>query len=232
MGKNLIQQRRGRGLGRYTSPSHRYRGRPNYSYIPKASEKGVVVDIMDAPGRSTPLAVVDFDGKKILQIPHEGAFVGQEINLDKAEAGNILALSKISEGSKVFNIELYPGDGGKLCRSSGSFATVISREHGRVVVEMPSKEKKVLSARCLATVGSAAGAGRIEKPFLKAGYKYHSMHAAGRRYPRVRGVAMNAVDHPFGGSTKPGKHKSVSRHKPPGAKVGSISPRRTGKKKK
>src|SRR3989344_2168429 len=232
MGKNLIQQRRGRGKGRYRSPGHRFRGRPSYSYIPRDSEKGIVVDIQDAPGRSTPLAVVDFKGKKILQIPHEGVFVGQEVNMQELSSGNILSLNRIQEGTKVFNIELYPGDGGKLCRSSGSFATVISREGNRVVVEMPSKEKKVLSSDCLATIGTVSGSGRIEKPFLKAGYKYHAMHATGRRYPRVRGVAMNAVDHPFGGSTKPGKHKTTSHNTSPGAKVGSVSPRRMGKRKK
>ena len=232
MGKNLIQQRRGRGKGRYRSPGHRFRGRPSYSYIPRDSEKGIVVDIQDAPGRSTPLAVVDFKGKKILQIPHEGVFVGQEINMQELSSGNILSLNRIQEGTKVFNIELYPGDGGKLCRSSGSFATVISREGNRVVVEMPSKEKKVLSSDCLATIGTVSGSGRIEKPFLKAGYKYHARHATGRRYPTVRSVAMNAVDHPFGGSTKPGKHKTTSHNTSPGAKVGSVSPRRMGRKKK
>ena len=232
MGKNLIQQRRGRGKGRYRSPGHRFRGRPSYAYIPRDSEKGIVVDIMDAPGRSTPLVVVDFKGKKILQIPHEGAFVGQEINMQDLEAGNILSLNRIQEGTRVFNIELYPGDGGKLCRSSGSFGTVISREGGKVIVEMPSKEKKVLSARCLATIGSVAGSGRIEKPFLKAGYKYHAMHSRGKLYPTVRGVAKNAVNHPFGGSTKPGKHKTTSHNTSPGAKVGSVSPRRMGKRKK
>ena len=232
MGKNLIQQRRGRGKGRYRSPGHRFLGRPSYSYIPRDSQNGIVVDIQDAPGRTTPLAVIEFRGKKILQIPHEGAFVGQKINMQDPTAGNILPLNRIQEGTKVFNIEVHPGDGGKLCRSSGSFATVISREGNRVVVEMPSKEKKVLSSGCLATIGSVAGGGRIEKPFLKAGYKYYARHATGRRYPTVRGVAMNSVDHPFGGSAKPGKQKSWSHDTPPGAKVGSISPRRTGRRKK
>lgn len=232
MGKNLIQQRRGRGLGRYRSPSHRFRGRASYTYIPTNAEKGVVVDIIDAPGRSAPLALVDFDGRKVLQIPHEGMFVGQEISFKRSEEGSIVALGNVTEGRKVFNIELSPGDGGKMCRSSGSFATVIGKERDKVVVELPSKEKKTLSARCRVTVGSVAGTGRTDKPFLKAGYKYHAKKAYGKRYPHMRGVAMNAVDHPFGGSTKPGKHKTVSRHKPPGAKVGSISPRRTGRKKK
>jgi len=80
-------------------------------------------------------------------------------------------------------------------------------------------------------IGVPAGAGRTEKPWVKAGKKWHAMHARGKLYPQTKGVAMNPVDHPFGGKTKPGKPKTVSRHAPPDAKVGSISPKRTGRKK-
>ena len=66
---------------------------------------------------------------------------------------------------------------------------------------------------------------------MKAGKKHHKMRARGTKYPRVRGVAMNAVDHPFGGGGRqhPGRPKSVSRDAPPGRKVGAISSRRTGR---
>ncbi len=233
MGKNLRQQARGKGSPRYRSPGHRYMGDVSYSYIPAEAKEGIVVSISDAPGRTTPLAAIDFGGKKVLQIPGEGMKVGQKINVEtEAKEGGILELGKIPEGSKIYNIELRPGDGGRLCRSSGSFATLITKEAGRIVVLMPSKKKKILPARCKATVGTAAGGGRIEKPFRKAGLKYHAMRSMGRLYPRVSGVAMNPVDHPFGGSTKPGKHKTVSRHMPPGKKVGSISASRMGKKKR
>jgi len=66
---------------------------------------------------------------------------------------------------------------------------------------------------------------------VKAGKKWIAMHRKGKLYPRTSGVAMNAVDHPFGGPTKPGKSTTVSKHAPPGAKVGSWGARRTGKKK-
>jgi large subunit ribosomal protein L2 len=108
----------------------------------------------------------------------------------------------------------------------------MSREGERAVVLLPSGKKKVFSARCLATVGSVAGSGRVDKPFVKAGAKFHKLHALGKRYPTVRGVAMNPVDHPFGGSAHPGKQKSISRNAPPGRKVGSISPSRVGKRKR
>ncbi|MBI4018206.1 MAG: 50S ribosomal protein L2 [Candidatus Aenigmarchaeota archaeon] len=232
MGKNLIQQRRGKGTPRYRSPGHRFIGKVSYQFLPKEVKEGIVLDIVDAPGRTTPVAVVDFGGQKFLQIAHEGMFVGQPVDFSEAKEGNILPLKEIPEGSKIYNIELVPGDGGRLCRSSGTFAVLTSREGKKAVVLLPSKEKKTLSAQCRATVGTAASAGRLEKPFMKAGSKFYAMRALNKLWPRSRGVAMNAVDHPFGGQTRPGKVKSVSRHMPPGKKVGSISPRRMGKKKR
>ncbi len=234
MGKNLRQQRRGKGNTRYRSPGHRYLGEIKYNYIPAEAKEGVVVSIVDAPGRSTPLATIDFGGKSVLQIPGEGMIIGQKISTetDDAREGDILELKKIPEGNKIYNIELRPGDGGRLCRSSGSFATLITKEGGKAVLLLPSKQKKILPIECKATVGTTAGSGRTEKPFRKAGLRFHAMRSMGRLYPRVSGVAMNSVDHPFGGSAKPGKHKTVSRHASPGRKVGSIAARRTGKKKK
>ncbi|MBI2583680.1 MAG: 50S ribosomal protein L2, partial [Candidatus Aenigmarchaeota archaeon] len=85
---------------------------------------------------------------------------------------------------------------------------------------------------CLATIGVPAGFGRGEKPFMKAGKKFYAMRPQNTVWPRTKAVAKNAVDHPLGGKTKPGKPLTVSRHASPGAKYGSLSPRRTGKKKK
>ena len=88
-----------------------------------------------------------------------------------------------------------------------------------------------LSPECRATIGVVAGGGRTEKPFVKAGNKHHKLTARGTKYPRVRGIAMNAVDHPFGGGGRqhPGKPKSISRDAPPGRKVGDIASKRTGR---
>ncbi len=231
MGKNLRQQRRGKGSPRYRSPSHRFMGKPEYK-ISQDATSGIVKNIIDAPGRLTPIAEIDVAGKKMLQIPHQGMQVGQHISFSEFEDGSILRLRNIPEGTKVYNIEIFPGDGGKLCRASGSFAMLITRERGRCVLLLPSKQKKVLSADCLATVGVAAGSGRTEKPFMKAGTKHLAMKAMNRLYPRTRGVAMNPVDHPFGGRGRPGKHKTVKRSAPPGRKVGSVAARRMGKKRK
>ncbi|MBI2076577.1 MAG: 50S ribosomal protein L2 [Candidatus Aenigmarchaeota archaeon] len=231
MGKNLRQQARGKGGPRYRSPGHRFPGAVSYRYIPANVKHGIVENIIDAPGRYVPLAVVNFDGKKVLQIPHEGIRVNQQINFETPETGNILQLRSITEGTKIYNIELNPGDGGKLCRSSGSFSMLTTKEGNRCTLLLPSGKKKVVSADCRATIGTVAGFGRLSKPFMKAGTKYYAMRAVNRLWPRTSGISMNPVDHPFGGKTKPGKHKTVSRDMPPGKKVGSISASRMGKKK-
>ncbi len=231
MGKNLRQQARGKGGPRYRSPGHRYLGNVSYMYIPANAKQGIVEDIVDAPGRYTPLAVVNFGGSKVLYLPPQGLSRGQAIDFELPSTGNILELSKIPEGTKIYNIELTPKDGGRICRSSGAFATMVSKEKNSCTVLLPSGAKKTFDLNCRATVGTAAGSGRTEKPFMKAGTKYFAMRSLNRLWPRTKGVAMNPVDHPFGGKTKPGKHKSVARGMPPGRKVGSISPRRMGKRK-
>ncbi|MBS3054816.1 MAG: 50S ribosomal protein L2 [Candidatus Aenigmarchaeota archaeon] len=229
MGKNLIQQRRGKGNPRYRSPSHRFPGLATYDNIPKGATSGIVTKIIDAPGKTLPLAEVDYNGTKVLHLPNQGISVGQTISMSSAEEGNIVTLKEIPEGTRIYNIELTPGDGGRLCRSSGTFAVVVAREEKKVVVLMPSKKKKEIPADCRATVGTTAGAGRIDKPFMKAGNKYHAMKALGKFTAKTSATNKNAVQHPFGGKNF-GKHKTVSRNRPPGRKVGSLAPRRTGKK--
>ena len=90
---------------------------------------------------------------------------------------------------------------------------------------------KTLHANCRATIGIVAGGGRIEKPFVKAGTKYHLVKVKCWKWPVVRGKAMNACSHPHGGGAHPKGSTPVSRNAPPGAKVGHISPRRTGRRK-
>jgi len=174
---------------------------------------------------------VDFNGEKRLMVPHAEMRVGDRIGTSPEETGSVLRLKDVPEGSRIFNVELLPGDGGRLCRASGAFATMVTRGENKCVILMPSKEKKVVSGLCRATLGTAASSGRVDRPFMKAGRKFYAMRTRNRMWPRTSGVHMNAVNHPFGGQTRPGKHKTVSRHMPPGKKVGSISPRRTGKRK-
>ncbi|MBI4162770.1 MAG: 50S ribosomal protein L2 [Candidatus Aenigmarchaeota archaeon] len=224
MGKNLVQQRRGRGTPRYRVPSHRWLGKASYAAAPLEGANGKIVKVVHSPGKLSPFAGVELK-KSFFYIPAtEGMYVGQEIPIKR--------ISEIPEGSKICNIELRPGDGGLMCKSSGAFATLISKEGSKAVLLMPSKQKKIISTNCKAIQGTIASAGRMEKPFIKAGTRHFKMQVRGKLYPITSGVAKNAVNHPFGGQTRPGKPKSVSRHMPPGKKVGSISPRRMGRKNK
>lgn len=233
MGKRIIARARGKGGPRYRVPSHRYAGKAEYN-LSKDISTGLVVDIVHDPGRNAPLAVVEFsNGGKRHQIAPEGLRVGDVIKYWSGfSLGSVLPLNKIPEGTKVFGIETFPGSGPKLCRSSGCFATIMGTVKDKVRLKMSSKKMKEINEKCLATVGVPAGGFRKSKPFVKAGKKHYAKRARGKLYPIVRGVAMNPVDHPFGGKGNPGIPKSTSRHAPPGKKVGSIASRRTGRRKK
>jgi large subunit ribosomal protein L2 len=196
---------------------------------------GEVVDIEHDPARSAPVARVSFDdGEERFVLAPEGITVGDtvETGISAAiEPGNSLPLREIPEGVPVCNVESQPGEGGTFARATGVNATLVTHERDVAVVQLPSGQVRRLDPDCRATIGVVAGGGRTEKPFVKAGNKYHKMKARGTKWPNVRGVAMNAVDHPFGGGGRqhPGKPKSVSRDAPPGRKVGDISSRRTGR---
>jgi large subunit ribosomal protein L2 len=228
MGKRIIPRARGKGGPPYKSPSHRYPGKISYRF-----KKAKVIDIIHDPSRDAPLAKLKTERGEILIIAAEGLKVGDELDIEgKAKAGNVLPLNKIPKSSFIFAIENYPGSGPKLCCSAGTKGFIVSGEPDKVVVQMPSKQFKTFNPKCLATVGVAAGGGRADKPFVKAGQMFYAMKARNKLWPRTTGVKMNPVDHPFGGRTKPGIPMTVSRRSPPGAKVGSISARRTGRKKK
>ena len=235
MGRRIQGQRRGRGSPTFRAPSHRYKADLTHKHEESDLVAGEIVDIEHDPARSAPVARVAFeDGDERLVLAPEGVGVGDriEVGISAAiEPGNTLPLGEIPEGVPVINVEAQPGDGGKYARASGVSADLITHERDAAVVQLPSGEIKRLSPDCRATIGVVAGGGRTEKPFVKAGKKYHKMRARGTKWPRVRGVAMNAVDHPFGGGGRqhPGRPKSVSKNAPPGRKVGDIGSRRTGR---
>lgn len=230
MGKNLKQQRRGKGSPRYQRPSHNYVG--DVKYTVAGAAEGSVVDIIHDAARYCPIAVVKVGDKKEMLIAPSGIKTGDKVSFEgEIKKGSVSRLANIPEGTQICNIELTPMDGGRICRAPGSFATVIGHEKGKCIISLPSKVQKRLSEDCRATIGVVAGAGFGTKPFLKAGNKFYFARAKGRYWPKVSGVSMNPGQHPFGGKTKPGIPKTISRHAPPGAKVGSISARRMGKKK-
>jgi large subunit ribosomal protein L2 len=236
MGRRIQGQRRGRGSPTFRAPSHRYKEELTHRAVEDGDVvSGTVVDIEHDPARSAPVAAVEFeDGDQRLVLAPEGVGVGDTLQTGvsaEIKPGNTLPLAEIPEGVPVCNVERQPGDGGKFARSSGVNAQLLTHDRKVAVVKLPSGEMKRLDPECRATVGVVAGGGRTEKPFVKAGSKYHKMKSRGTKWPRVRGVAMNAVDHPFGGGGRqhPGKPKSISRDAPPGRKVGDISSRRTGR---
>ena len=236
MGRRIQGQRRGRGTPTFRAPSHRYKADLSHRKVEDDDVvSGTIVDIEHDPARSAPVAAIEFeDGDQRLVLAPEGITVGEEIQVGvtaEVKPGNTLPLAEIPEGVPVCNVERQPGDGGKFARASGVSADLLTHDRNAAVVQLPSGEVRRLSPDCRATVGVVAGGGRTEKPFVKAGNKHHKMKARGSKYPTVRGVAMNAVDHPFGGGGRqhPGKPKSISRNAPPGRKVGDISSRRTGR---
>jgi large subunit ribosomal protein L2 len=234
MGKNLIQQARGKGSPRYRAPSFRYKAEVKYS---NTSSNGTIMDFVKCQGHSAPLALVKYDdGNEGYMIAAEGLRVGDMVHIGLESApsvGNTLHLKDVPIGASVYNIEQNPGDGGKFVRSGGTFAKVLANDGGKILVLLPSKKKKEFHPECRASIGVVAGSGRKEKPFLKAGTRFYYMRARNKLYPNVRGQAMNAVDHPFGTSrsSKKGQPTIADKNAPPGAKVGKIRPRRTGKKR-
>jgi large subunit ribosomal protein L2 len=197
---------------------------------------GYVRDILHDSGRGAPVAEIEVDGQ-VFHIPAvEGMYVGQRIEIGETAdvaVGNILPLSALPEGTIISTVELKPGDGGALARSSGASATVISHVGEKAIVRLPSKKLLEMDGRCLAVVGVVAGGGRTDKPMLKAGKRFHLMRAKHRPYPRVRGVTMVPARHPFGGGShkRIGRPETVKRTAPPGRKVGLIAARRTGRRK-
>jgi len=236
MGRRIQGQRRGRGGPTFRAPSHRYKAELSHRKVEDGDViSGTVVDIEHDPARSAPVAAIEFeDGDQRLVLAPEGVGLGDEIQVGVSaaiEPGNTLPLAEIPEGVPVCNVEANQGDGGRFARASGVSAQLMTHDRNVAVVKLPSGAVKRLDPQCRATIGVVAGGGRTDKPFVKAGNKHHKMKARGTKYPRVRGVAMNAVDHPFGGGGRqhPGKPKSISRNAPPGRKVGDISSKRTGR---
>jgi len=234
MGKPIISQKRGKGSPTYTAPSFRFKG--SNRMLPEGD--AMILDFLHCQAHSAPLAVVEsFEtGDRSLVVAAEGLKVGDVVNFGGAEdadakTGHALKLADIPEGSMIYNIERLPGDGGKFVRSSGAGAKLLTKSPEGVVVIMPSKKKKIFKSSCRAMVGTVAGSGRVDKPFLKAGKKFHAMKAKNKLFPKTSAGAMNAVDHPFGGGRgKRIKSKIAKRNAPPGRKVGHLRPKRTGYK--
>ncbi len=158
----------------------------------------VVKTIEYDPNRSARIALVVYnDGEKRYIVAPNGLKVGQQLLSGKEaapEIGNTLFLSEIPFGTVIHNIELRPGQGGKMARSAGSYAQLLSRDGKFAIIKLPSGETRMILQSCKATVGMVSNTDHSLEVSGKAGRS----RWFGRR-PRTRGVAMNPVDHPMGG---------------------------------
>ena len=183
---------------RYIGGGHKQR----YRIIDFKREKdgivGTVATIEYDPNRTARIALVNYaDGEKRYIVAPNGLKVGQKIVAGPGatpEVGNALLLSEVPLGTFIHNIELYPGQGGIIARSAGSYAQLSAREGKYAVIKMPSGETRMILVTCKATIGIVSNSDHGLEISGKAGRS----RWLGRR-PRVRGVVMNPVDHPMGG---------------------------------
>jgi len=168
------------------------------------------------PNRTCYIALLHYvDGAKSYVLAPQGVRPGTMVESgERADIrpGNALPLRAIPTGTVVHNVELVPGQGGKLGRSAGSAIQVVAKEGDLVTLRLPSSEMRMVRAECRATVGTLSNAEHQNVKVGKAGRKRHM----GKR-PQTRGVAMNPVDHPHGGGEAhhtPGGHPVTPWGKP------------------
>jgi large subunit ribosomal protein L2 len=168
------------------------------------------------PNRTAYIALLHYvDGAKSYILAPEGLRPGATVESgDGADIrpGNALPLRAIPTGTVVHNVELVPGQGGRLGRSAGSEIQVVAKEGAMVTLRLPSTEMRMVRGDCRATIGTLSNSEHQNVKIGKAGRARHQ----GKR-PQTRGVAMNPVDHPHGGGEAhhtPGGHPVTPWGKP------------------
>jgi large subunit ribosomal protein L2 len=188
----------GRMTMRYLGGGHKQKYRKIDFRRDKENVSAEVLTVEYDPNRSARIALVKYeDGEKRYIIAPNGIKVGNTITSGKGaspDVGNSLYLSEIPFGTLIHNIELRPGQGGKMARSAGSYAQLMTRDGKYAVIKLPSGETRMLLQTCKATIGIVSNIDHSLEISGKAGRS----RWLGRR-PRVRGVVMNPVDHPMGG---------------------------------
>lgn len=244
MGRCIRGQRKGAGSIFVSHTKHR-KGPTGLRTLDFAERngytRGVVKDIIHDPGRGAPIAKLQFSDayqykkRNVQWTATEGTYTGQFIYCGKKATlvpGNILPLAAMPPGTVINNLEKLPGDKGHFAKTSGGFAQIIGHIDGadKTRVRLPSGQKKTIHSLARAAIGIVAGGGRIDKPLLKAGRAYHKYKPKRNSWPKVRGVAMNPVEHPHGGGNHQhiGHPSTVRRDCVAGQKVGLIAARRTG----
>ncbi len=164
----------------------------------KKDVEGLVLQMEYDPNRNAHIALIQYkDGEKRYIIQPKDLKIGDKvISSDKAEAkvGNTIPLKNIPIGMQIHNIELYPGQGGKIIRGAGTFATIIAKDEDYVHIKLSSGEVRKFLKNCFATIGTVGNVSQKEENIGKAGRKI----LMGIR-PTVRGTAQNPRSHPHGG---------------------------------
>merc|ERR1712146_34383 len=225
MGRVIRGQRKGRG-SIFKSHTRTRKGAAKLRVLDFGERigfvKGVVKDIIHDPGRGAPLVKAQFHNAHKYKLDKElfpaveGTYTGQFIYCGaKAQlvVGNTMPLKTMPEGTVISNVEVRPGDRGVIARCSGDYAAIIAHDvdKGRTKIRLPSGSKKWVQSTCRAT---------------------HKYRVKRNCWPKVRGVAMNPVEHPHGGGNHQhiGHPSTCARAAVPGQKVGMIAARRTGQK--
>jgi large subunit ribosomal protein L2 len=164
----------------------------------KHGVKGKIAEIEYDPNRSANIALVFYaDGEKRYILHPRGLQVGDSIEAGPGSdirTGNALPLAEIPLGTTVHNVELRAGKGGQMARSAGAGVQVVAKEGDHVTLRLPSTEVRLVRRECMATIGQIGNVDHSKQSIGKAG----ANRWRGKR-PKVRGVAMNPVDHPLGG---------------------------------
>jgi len=188
----------GRTTMKYIGGGHKRRYRMIDFKRNKPGIAGEVLTVEYDPNRSAFICLVQYtDSEKRYIIAPSGIKVGQKIEQGSGvppEIGNALPLLEMPLGSLIHNIEMAPGQGGRICRSAGSYAQLMAKEGKYVAIKLPSGESRFILGSCMATIGSVSNSEHSQEIKGKAGRS----RWLGRR-PRTRPAAMNPVDHPMGG---------------------------------
>jgi large subunit ribosomal protein L2 len=199
---------RGRITVRHRGGGHKRRYRLIDFKRDKVGVPGKVATVEYDPNRSANIALIHYvDGEKRYILHPKGLEVGDTIlSSDDADIrpGNAMRLSVVPLGTWVHNVELQIGRGGQMCRSAGTYAQLMAKDGGYALLRLPSSELRQVHLECKATIGQVGNLSHENQTIGKAGRS----RWLGRR-PKVRGSAMNPIDHPHGGGegrTTGGRH--------------------------
>ncbi|MEO8149081.1 MAG: 50S ribosomal protein L2 [Bacteroidia bacterium] len=198
MSKSGGRNNSGKMTMRYIGGGHRKMYRVIDFKRDKYGVPGTVATVEYDPNRSAYICLIHYaDGDKRYIIAPNGIKVGQSVLSGEnvaPEVGNCMPLKNIPLGTLIHSIELRPGQGAKMARSAGSYAQLLARDGRYATLKMPSGETRLILITCMAAIGTVSNPDFNQESSGKAG----RTRWFGRR-PRVRGVAMNPVDHPMGG---------------------------------